>query len=153
MRRYTAAAGLVLVLAIGACASNEETTSPAVTAPAEATAAPSASAAAGTVSTASNAKLGTILVDAQGRTLYTFDKDTGDTIACTGACATRWPPLVVTSGEPTGVPGLATAKRPDGTTQVTFNGKPLYRYSADAKAGDTNGDGFGGVWHVAKPSS
>jgi predicted lipoprotein with Yx(FWY)xxD motif len=104
------------------------------------------------VATADNAKLGKILVDAQGMTLYFFDRDANGTIACVGACATKWPPFVTTGAPaaPSGVTGIGTASRPDGTTQVTYKTHPLYRFSGDAKAGDTNGDGFAGIWHAGK---
>ena len=98
--------------------------------------------------------IGTVLVDARGRTLYTFDPENGGKIVCTAACATLWPPLIVT-GDPVagdGVSGLGTIARPDGAKQVTANGHPLYTYSNDKAAGDANGDGIGGVWHAAKPS-
>src|SRR5439155_25207235 len=65
--------------------------------------------------------------------------------------AQTWPPAVVPPGTtPTGegVSDLGTVTRPEGTTQVTYRGFPLYRYSGDAKAGDTNGDGVGDVWHI-----
>lgn len=115
-----------------------------------------------TVSRADNDRFGKILVDSAGRTLYTFDRDTaGDgyesytASACSGQCAQTWPPLVLPSGEarPTagaGVTGLTTFPRDDGATQVAFNGRALYLYAGDARPGDVNGDGVGGVWHVAK---
>jgi predicted lipoprotein with Yx(FWY)xxD motif len=97
--------------------------------------------------------LGTILVDSQGRTLYLFTRDSGTTSMCSGPCATAWPPLVAT-GAPTATSGanaalLGTSKRADGTTQVTYNGHPLYRFVKDRNAGETNGQGvtaFGGSW-------
>jgi predicted lipoprotein with Yx(FWY)xxD motif len=108
-----------------------------------------------TVSTQTHSRFGNVLVDAEGRTLYTFDRDQGDTSACQDACAQTWPPLLLPSpahapsaaGVPTASMGAIT--RPDGGRQVTYNGKPLYRYAADARPGDVNGDGVGGVWHVA----
>lgn len=109
------------------------------------------------VATATNATFGTILVDAAGKTLYTFDKDTGGTSACTGGCAGTWPALVLAPGATApvagpGVTNLTAVVRPDdpAKTQVAFNGKPLYTYGQDAAAGDTKGDGVGGNWHVAK---
>jgi predicted lipoprotein with Yx(FWY)xxD motif len=112
-----------------------------------------------TVATASSAKLGTVLVDASGKTLYTFDNDSGGTSTCKDACATKWPPLVLAGGTSTpvagtGVSGLTVVARPDDASkmQVAVNGKPLYTYSLDTAAGDTNGDGVGGVWHAAKPA-
>jgi predicted lipoprotein with Yx(FWY)xxD motif len=97
--------------------------------------------------------LGTVLVDSQGRTLYLFTHDSGAASMCSGACATAWPPLV-TTGTPTAASGanaalLGTSKRADGSTQVTYNGHPLYRFVKDASPGQTNGQGlvaFGGSW-------
>ena len=152
MRWHRPAIALLVVVALGACAKSETTTTPEATTEATASAAASP-ATAGAVRTESNAKFGTILVDAQGRSLYTFDKDTSTTIACTDACATKWPPLVTTDAKaPTTPADLGVTKRPDGTTQITYKDKPLYRFSEDSKPGDTNGDGVGGVWHIAKVS-
>lgn len=107
---------------------------------------------AATVKTDNNAKLGKILVAANGMTLYVFDKDTANTSNCYDTCATNWPPLTVT-GEPVGdgVSGkLGTTTRKDGTTQATIDGKPLYYWKNDQKPGDATGDGIQGVWHVVK---
>jgi predicted lipoprotein with Yx(FWY)xxD motif len=108
---------------------------------------------AATVGAASAAGLGTILVDSQGRTLYLFQKDSGTKSACSGACATNWPPLRDT-GKPTAGTGLnasllGTTPRSDGNAQVTYNGHPLYTFVMDQKAGDAKGQGvtaFGGSW-------
>ena len=100
-----------------------------------------------------NSSLGTILTDSNGMTLYWFAKDQPNVSNCTGQCATLWPPLL-SQGAPvagTGVAGtLGTITRPDGSTQVTYNGIPLYLYSKDTKAGDTNGQGFGNLWFAVK---
>ena len=113
--------------------------------------------AAASIGEATDAKLGQILVDGSGRTLYHFTKDTGTSIACVDKCATTWPPLLApASGLPTTGPAggaLATVARPDGGTQVTYNGATLYTYSGDTKAGDTNGQGIGGVWFVVAPKA
>src|SRR5689334_8413461 len=98
-----------------------------------------------------NSRLGKILVDSQGRTLYLFQKDSGTKSACTGACATAWPPLT-TTGKPTVGSGasaslIGTIARSGGAAQVTYNGHPLYLFVMDKKPGDTNGEGktaFGG---------
>jgi predicted lipoprotein with Yx(FWY)xxD motif len=104
-----------------------------------------------TVKTAS-ASVGTILVDANGKTLYAFANDQGTTSACTGGCATIWPPLMAT-GTPTGGSGVDAAKLSSaGTGQVVYNGHLLYTYANDSAAGQTNGQGVGGVWHVVAPS-
>jgi len=110
---------------------------------------------------AQNPKLGSILVNAQGMTLYTLNSEAGGKFACIGGCTTVWPPLLLPAGTTTptaapGITGLGVITRPEGTTQVTFKGLPLYIFSHDMTAGDTNGDGimaFGGVWHAAKPES
>jgi predicted lipoprotein with Yx(FWY)xxD motif len=106
-----------------------------------------------------NTSLGNILVDSQGRTLYLFKADSATTSACTGACASAWPPLLA-SGKPTVGAGadaslIGTADRSDGTNQVTYNGHPLYRFAHDTKAGDTNGQAvtaFGALWYVVSSS-
>jgi predicted lipoprotein with Yx(FWY)xxD motif len=103
----------------------------------------------------SKTSIGQILVNSQGRTLYLFKADQGTKSACTGACAGAWPPLLAT-GKPTSGSGIdaslvGTATRPEGTTQVTYNGHPLYLFAQDQKAGETNGQGvsaFGAEWFV-----
>lgn len=104
-------------------------------------------------------KLGRILVNAQGRTLYMFTADKHGRSACNGACATFWPPLVTSSTHVsgTGVKAslLGTTKRADGKLQVTFDHHPLYLFAKDAKAGQTTGQGlnvYGGHWWVLSPS-
>ncbi len=95
--------------------------------------------------------LGTILVDSQGMTLYTFRNDKPGVSNCEGACATLWPPLTVT-GTPTASQGingtLGTITRSDGSSQVTYNGLPLYTYSPDTSPGDTLGQGYKNLWYV-----
>jgi predicted lipoprotein with Yx(FWY)xxD motif len=106
-----------------------------------------------------NENLGKILVDSQGRTLYLFERDSGTKSTCSDACAVEWPPLRATR-KPTVGSGanasiVATTARSDGQPQITYNGHPLYVFSADQKAGDTNGQGvnaFGGLWYVLSSS-
>jgi predicted lipoprotein with Yx(FWY)xxD motif len=103
--------------------------------------------------------IGQILVDSQGRTLYLFKADQGTKSACTGACAGAWPPLLV-NGKPTLGNGIdaslvGTATRPEGTTQLTYSGHPLYLFAKDQKAGETNGQGlsaFGAAWFALNPA-
>jgi predicted lipoprotein with Yx(FWY)xxD motif len=103
-------------------------------------------------------KLGKILVDRQGRTLYDFVKDKNGKSACAGACAKFWPPLL-TNGKPKAGSGvqsklLGTTVRKSGS-QVTYGGHPLYLYAGDKKAGQTSGQGsttFGAPWYVLAPS-
>jgi predicted lipoprotein with Yx(FWY)xxD motif len=90
------------------------------------------------------------------RALYTFDNDSPDQSACTGNCANTWPPLVVDASQtPNGGPGvdgeLDVIERGDGSMQATYDGAPLYYYAGDGAPDDTNGDGVGGVWHLARP--
>ncbi|HEV2981337.1 MAG TPA: hypothetical protein VGX51_07875 [Solirubrobacteraceae bacterium] len=105
-----------------------------------------------TVRTASS-PLGTILVDAQGMTLYHLSAEQGGKFICTTtACTGIWHPLAITAGSaPSGAVGsLGTITRPDGTTQVTYNGAPLYTFAQDSKAGETGGQGIKdvGTWSV-----
>jgi len=100
--------------------------------------------------------LGEVLVNEDGMTLYLFTQDTEGTSACTEGCATAWPPLIV-DGEPTAGNGaddalLGTITRDDGTTQVTYNGHPLYTYASDSEPGDTVGHGVGDVWYAVTPA-
>jgi predicted lipoprotein with Yx(FWY)xxD motif len=100
-------------------------------------------------------KLGKILVDSKGLTLYLFVADTGTSSTCSGACAAAWPPLT-TRGKPTAGSGvkaslLGTSKRSDGTLEVTYAGHPLYYYAGDTAAGQTTGQAlsqFGAPWYV-----
>ncbi len=100
--------------------------------------------------------LGTVLVDAKGRTLYLFEKDKTSKSQCSGACATNWPPALVKGKPKAGgravASKLGTTKRADGTTQVTYAGHPLYTFVLDRnKPGSTKGEGvdaFGAEWYV-----
>jgi predicted lipoprotein with Yx(FWY)xxD motif len=104
-------------------------------------------------------RLGRILVDSKGITLYDFVKDKGPTSACYGACAALWPPLI-TKGKPVAGPGvraslLGTTKRKDGKLEVTYAGRPLYYFVTDKKPGQTTGQGinqFGAPWWVLSPA-
>jgi predicted lipoprotein with Yx(FWY)xxD motif len=99
---------------------------------------------------------GTTLVGPDGLTLYIFTNDTEGVSNCSGDCAGNWPPLVVADDEELvagdGVTGeLDTIERDDGSMQVTYDGLPLYYFAGDAAAGDSNGEGVGGVWFIASP--
>ena len=108
---------------------------------------------------ATDASLGKILVDGNGRTVYLFVADTGTASTCYTSCATIWPP-VLTAGAPKAGAGaqgslLGTTARTDGTTEVTYAGHPLYYFIKDKKPGDTTGqgvNGFGALWWVLSPS-
>ena len=92
-------------------------------------------------------KMDDILVTTSGMTVYTFDNDTAGKSVCNGPCAANWPPVA-----PTGTPSapFSVIKRDDGSPQLAVNGKPLYTFAADKKAGDRNGDNFKNIWHVIK---
>lgn len=102
-------------------------------------------------------KVGMVLVDSNGMTVYDFHKDKGTTSSCYGPCEQAWPP-VTTEGEPTVGNGasaskLGTTKRKDGTMQVTYDGHPLYTYVDDEKPGEANGNdskAFGASWYALK---
>jgi predicted lipoprotein with Yx(FWY)xxD motif len=111
-----------------------------------------AQAAAVTISTS-----GTMLTGTGGRTLYANTVDTATTISCTGECALAWPAVTgkATAGSGVDDSKLGTIARPDGVTQVTYNGHPLYEFKNDKAAGDKNGEGIadgGGTWHAATVS-
>jgi predicted lipoprotein with Yx(FWY)xxD motif len=108
---------------------------------------------------ATNPKLGKVIVDAKGRTLYDFVIDKGMTSVCYGACASLWPPYT-TNGQPVAGAGVSakligTTKRRDGSTEVTYAGHPLYYYAPDQKRGQITGQAlnqFGAPWYALAPS-
>jgi predicted lipoprotein with Yx(FWY)xxD motif len=112
-----------------------------------------------TIAVATNAKLGQILVDEKGMTVYLFVADTGTASTCYTSCAAIWPP-VITAGAPQAGTGadkslLGTTTRNDGKVEVTYAGHPLYYFIQDKSAGDTTGqgiNGFGGLWWVMSPA-
>jgi len=106
-----------------------------------------------------NSRLGRIVVDSKGRTLYVFEKDANRRSACYGLCATYWPPLL-THGKPLARTGtrqslLGATRRTNGSEQVTYAGHPLYRFVEDRQPGQTKGEGlndFGAGWDVLSPA-
>jgi predicted lipoprotein with Yx(FWY)xxD motif len=110
------------------------------------------------VDTGTASGVGTVLVDGTGLTLYELETEASGQIMCTGACRTAWPPLLLPAGATSATPGpgvtgtLGTIARPDGGTQVTYEGRPLYLYSGDQSPGQANGQGIQGVWFAMTPS-
>ena len=90
-----------------------------------------------------------MMTDANGMTLYVFDKDSGGASACYDDCAVKWPPYLAQSGEAAGK-GWSQVARKDGAMQWAYDGKPLYYFKGDHAKGDHMGDGLGGVWHMLK---
>jgi predicted lipoprotein with Yx(FWY)xxD motif len=92
---------------------------------------------------------GGMLVSTSGMTLYTFDNDKDGKSACNGPCAGIWPPVMAAAdAKPEG--DMTIISRDDGSKQWAYKGKPVYMYKSDMKAGDTTGDNFKNIWHVAK---
>ena len=157
------AAAIVSVAGLAAACSGAATAAPSSSpspAPAASAAASASAPAAGgpVIMTATVGSNGTLVVaSSNGMTLYTFDKDVanGGTSACTGGCIAKWPALTVPAGStPTAASGITgklgtITRTDDGTLQVTYNGKPLYFFSGDKAAGDSNGIYTG--WSAVKP--
>jgi predicted lipoprotein with Yx(FWY)xxD motif len=109
----------------------------------------------GVIVSTAKTSLGRVIVKSNGHTLYMFGKDRNGKSACSGQCATFWPPLI-TSGKPRATGGaraslIGTTRRADGRLQVTYKHHPLYTFAKDKKKGQTNGEGldaFGAEWYV-----
>lgn len=145
------AATALLVAACGGSSSSSSTSS--------ASPSPSPAATGEKIAVVTNAKLGSILVDDKGMTVYLWVADNGKESTCYTSCATAWPP-VLTDGAPqagTGVQAslLGTTTRTDGKVEVTYAGHPLYYFIKDKAPGDVTGEGsngFGALWWVLSPS-
>jgi predicted lipoprotein with Yx(FWY)xxD motif len=151
MRRLLAIAGATVAIAVLAAGCGGKTSSSSSSAPAGS----SATATGGATVAVKGSKLGVILVDGNGRTLYLFEKDKGATSSCYGACAGGWPPDTTNgalrAGAGVSASLLGTTTRTDGKTEVTYHRHPLYYFAGDRKPGDTNGEGlnaFGAEWYV-----
>jgi predicted lipoprotein with Yx(FWY)xxD motif len=164
MSRLTAIAVTAAALCVGlvACGGDDEGADTAATTeqatPATTPLAGEAPAAPGTEVKTASSEFGTILFDGADRAIYLFEKEKSDTSECYGECATAWPP-VLTEGEPQAGSGakvslLGTTERRDRSTQVTYNGHPLYYYVDDPPKQVLCHDvvEFGGLWLVVKPN-
>lgn len=165
-----AALALISLLAIAGCGSSSNSSSSSSggggayggggeTSSSTAASEPSSGGTVAVVTAASAPKLGKIIVNSKGLTLYDFHKDKGGKSACYGACEQAWPPLT-SEGEPEAGEGamaskLGTTERKDGTLQVTYAGHPLYTFVEDKKPGEANGNdssAFGAQWYALLPS-
>ena len=152
--KVIAPAATVFMALIVACGGTTPTAATASPSPS-----PSPEASAETIKVATNAKLGPILVDGEGKTVYLWVADTGTSSTCYTTCATFWPP-VLTTGAPQAGAGaqaslLGTTTRTDGKVQVTYAGHPLYYFVKDKQPGDATGqgsNGFGALWWVMNSS-
>ena len=159
MRRATAAIALAAMIAAGcgteqaATTTVETTTTTAAPTTTTTTQPPDEAPEPASVSVAES-EVGTILVDGDGFALYLFVPDAQGDSTCYDQCETAWPPLLgdVTAGDGVDNSLLGTTTRDDGSTQVTYNGWPLYYFANDAAAGDINGQGINDVWYLLTPT-
>ena len=157
--RTTIAGTAALVLTLTACSSSKSnqagaggTTSTPPTSAASSASSSSSGAGGGVAVSLTNG----LLAGPNGHTLYFNTVDTATAIECNGACATEWPPLTGTVKPGTGLDAMnfGTAKRSDGSTQITYFGHPLYYFAGDAMAGQKNGNELkdeGGEWYATTP--
>lgn len=143
---------LLAVLVLGACGDDTEETGDDGAASGAVDESDGAENDASTTVAVTDSALGEILVDGDGMTLYLFTNDDERKSNCAGSCAQTWPPLLadgeVEAGSGVDEALLTTFDRDDGSKQVAYNGAPLYHYTPDEAAGDTKGQGVGGVWYV-----
>jgi predicted lipoprotein with Yx(FWY)xxD motif len=104
--------------------------------------------------TADKEPFGSYLTDADGKSLYLFTSDAGTESSCYDNCATNWPPLTgeVKAGSGIDATLIGMTQRTDGTSQVTYNGHPLYYYAKDMGPGDTTGQDVGEKWYLVSPA-
>ena len=157
MKKLIAGGAVVTALIISGCGGGSGS---AYSAPKAAPKTPAATGTGGApLDITANPKLGKILVDPNGRTLYDFVIDKGTMSVCYGACASLWPPYL-TKAKPVAGPGVSaaligTTKRKDGSTEVTYAGHPLYYYAPDQARGQITGQAlnqFGAPWYALAPT-
>ena len=144
-------------LVLAACGGDDDTTASGTTeadsGATTTTAADSGASGAAAVSTAMT-DLGNVLVDANGMTVYAFTADTGGVSTCTGACADTWPAVTVEDEDlPAGLDSaiFSVSEPEEGVYQLAAKDQPLYTFSGDTAAGDTNGQGVGDTWFAVSP--
>ena len=157
--RLLIAGAIASALLAAACGGTSPATAAASPSPNPSPSPAASPAATGATIAVAPSKLGQILVDGKGMTVYLFVVDTGTTSNCYTSCATIWPPVLTTGAAQAGAGAnaslLGTTTRTDGKTEVTYAGHPLYYFVQDKAAGDTTGqgiNGFGGLWWVVSPS-
>jgi predicted lipoprotein with Yx(FWY)xxD motif len=152
---------MAVALAVTGCGGSSTGSSSSTSTPASSTTPTTSGASTVRVSTKSLPGLGVVLVDSQGRTLYSFLPDKHSKVTCVGACAGVWPPLKLASGQTAVASGQATSSMlgsdpdPAGGRVVTYAGWPLYTYVADTAPGADTGQALnlnGGLWYVLAPS-
>ncbi len=155
-RTFLIAAILLIALVAAACGSSGSTTTGSSGSSTPTTAPSTSSAVVKTATATVKGKSETILTDMHGKTLYYFTPDTATKAACTGACASTWPPLLFNgSGAPTSatpLPGTLSVLADANGNQVEYNDHLLYTFSGDSAPGQTNGEGLFGRWFVATPN-
>jgi predicted lipoprotein with Yx(FWY)xxD motif len=154
MRQIWGATGLaVIALAVAACGSSSSSSSATGNTPAAAGSGSSSSGSSSSGTTLDAKTIGGkhVLTNSKGFTLYWFAPDTPTKSNCNGSCATYWPPVPGPATAGAGVTGkMGTITRSDGTTQATYNGRPLYTYAGDTAPGQDKGNGLnvsGGLWY------
>lgn len=154
-RWWVGAVLAVAAVALAACGSSSPNAPPAATAAHHNSGSSSSGSASATIKTMSTSK-GTVLVNAAGRTLYWFAKDTSTKSNCSGSCASYWPPVTGKAPAAGSLPhSFGTIKRANGETQLTYDGHPLYTYVGDSAAGQVKGNGVnlsGGLWWAMTPT-
>lgn len=154
--RIILAALAALALAVGSC--SPQAAAPTAQTQTAATSAPAAAmpASPATVNLGKSTTLGAYLTDEKGMALYLYTKDTPGTSVCTDKCAVAWPPLMTAgsakAGDGVDASKLGTTTRADGSSQVTYNGWPLYYFDKDKQPGETTGQGVGKVWYLVSAS-
>jgi predicted lipoprotein with Yx(FWY)xxD motif len=149
MRRLSLGAAIAATLVMAACGSGDGSD--------DASSNPGTGSSADTVAVADVDGIGEVLIDSAGMALYSADEEADGQVRCLDGCTSFWEPLTVDGTSPTGAPGvgaLGVTERPDGTQQVTADGKLLYTFVQDS-AGNVTGDGFADdfgdqhlTWHV-----
>ena len=163
--RLGAALGVSLGAGLLAACSSSSSSSSSAPASSSASSQPAASATGGSaaatalVITTKTSSAGAFLTNASGRAIYLWMKDGKDTSACTGGCASAWPPVTatgaLTAAGSVNKADLSTFTRSDGTKQVAYDGHPLYYFAGDPAAGEVSGQGsdaFGAKWWLVDPA-